>query len=36
MTVEIEHAGHGIPADNPEAFEAAVRQFLGDYGKQSG
>jgi esterase len=26
--VEIQSAGHGVPADNPEAFEAAVRQFL--------
>jgi len=26
--VDIEHAGHSIPGDNPDAFEAAVRIFL--------
>lgn len=26
--VDIEHAGHSIPGDNPEAFEDAVRSFL--------
>jgi esterase len=26
--VDIEHASHSVPGDNPEAFEAAVRQFL--------
>ena len=26
--VEIEGAGHSVPCDNPEAFEAAVRHFL--------
>jgi pimeloyl-ACP methyl ester carboxylesterase len=26
--VEIEQAGHGIPGDNPYAFEAAVRDFF--------
>lgn len=29
-TVVIERATHGVPGDNPEAFEAAVRQFLRD------
>jgi esterase len=33
--IEIEHAGHNIMGDNPEAFESAVRQFLKTYGKQS-
>lgn len=27
--VDIERAGHGVPGDNPDAFEAAVRKFLG-------
>ena len=27
--VHIEHAGHSVPGDNPEAFEKAVRNFLG-------
>ena len=27
-TVDIERAGHGIPGDNPENFEAEVRKFL--------
>lgn len=26
--VEIEHARHNLPGDNPEAFEASVREFL--------
>jgi esterase len=26
--VDIEHAGHSIPGDNPQAFEVAVRNFL--------
>jgi esterase len=26
--VDIEHAGHSVPGDNPEAFETAVRNFL--------
>jgi esterase len=26
--VDIEHAGHSVPGDNPEAFQAAVRNFL--------
>jgi len=26
--VDIEHAGHSIPGDNPEAFEVTVRRFL--------
>jgi pimeloyl-ACP methyl ester carboxylesterase len=26
--VDIEHAGHSIPGDNPDAFEVAVRNFL--------
>jgi len=26
--VDIDRAGHSIPGDNPEAFEAAVRRFL--------
>jgi len=26
--VNIERAGHNLPGDNPEAFEAAVRRFL--------
>lgn len=26
--IEIPNAGHGIPGDNPEAFEEAVRNFL--------
>ena len=26
--VDIEHAGHSVPGDNPEAFEAAVCNFL--------
>jgi pimeloyl-ACP methyl ester carboxylesterase len=32
-TIEIERAGHFIMGDNPEAFEAAVRQFLKGYSK---
>jgi pimeloyl-ACP methyl ester carboxylesterase len=31
--IEIEQAGHFIMGDNPEAFEAAVRQFLKGYSK---
>ncbi len=27
--VDIERAGHGVPGDNPDAFEVAVRRFLG-------
>jgi len=27
--VDIERAGHSIPGDNPDAFEVAVRRFLG-------
>lgn len=27
--VDIERAGHSIPGDNPQAFEVAVRRFLG-------
>ena len=27
--VEIPGAGHSVPAEAPEAFERAVRQFLG-------
>jgi len=27
--VDIERAGHGVPGDNPGAFEVAVRRFLG-------
>ena len=30
-TITIEHAGHTIMGDNPEAFESAVRQFLKTY-----
>jgi len=26
--VDIEHAGHSVPGDNPDAFEAAVHRFL--------
>jgi pimeloyl-ACP methyl ester carboxylesterase len=26
--VDIEHAGHNIPGDNPDAFEVAVRNFM--------
>ena len=26
--VDIEHAGHSVPGDNPDAFEVAVRNFL--------
>jgi pimeloyl-ACP methyl ester carboxylesterase len=26
--VDIEHAGHSVPGDNPEAFEAAVRNSM--------
>jgi pimeloyl-ACP methyl ester carboxylesterase len=26
--VEVPNAGHGVPADNPEGFEAAIREFL--------
>jgi len=26
--VDIEHAGHSVPGDNPEAFEVAVCRFL--------
>ncbi len=26
--VDIEHAGHSVPGDNPQAFESAVRNFL--------
>jgi pimeloyl-ACP methyl ester carboxylesterase len=26
--VDIEHAGHSVPGDNPETFEIAVRNFL--------
>lgn len=26
--VDIEHASHSVPGDNPDAFEAAVRNFL--------
>ncbi len=28
--VEVPNAGHPVPADNPVAFEAAVKRFLGD------
>jgi esterase len=27
--VDIEHAGHSVPGDNPDAFETVVRRFLG-------
>ena len=27
--VDIERAGHSVPGDNPKAFEAAIREFLG-------
>ncbi len=30
--VHIDHAGHSIPGDNPEAFEEAVRKFLSSIG----
>ena len=33
--VDIEHAGHSVPGDNPNAFEAAVRRFLGIDGPQA-
>lgn len=33
-TIEIEHASHFIMGDNPQAFEAAVRQFLKDYNQR--
>jgi len=26
--IDVEGAGHSVPGDNPEAFEAAVRDFL--------
>jgi hypothetical protein len=26
--VGIEHAGHSVPGDNPDAFEVVVRNFL--------
>jgi len=29
--VHIEHASHSVPGDNPEAFEKAVRDFLGGF-----
>lgn len=32
--VEIERAGHSVPGDNPEAFEAAVRRFLSSYSRR--
>ena len=25
---DVDSAGHGVPADNPDAFEVAVRNFL--------
>jgi pimeloyl-ACP methyl ester carboxylesterase len=28
LLVDVDSAGHGIPGDNPEAFEVAVRNFL--------
>jgi esterase len=34
--VDVEHAGHSVPGDNPEAFESAVRQFLSSIELQAG
>ncbi len=31
--VEIERAGHGVPADNPDAFLAEVKRILGTHGE---